>query len=57
MAKVKTAEDARTQRQKFVDAAREHGADGDTDAFRRAVRTVATGPAAKPKKASRKTKS
>ena len=44
MAKAKTAEDTRTQRQKFIDGAREHGADEDKDAFRRAVRTVATAP-------------
>jgi hypothetical protein len=30
-------EDTRTQRQKFIDAAREHGASQDADAFRRAL--------------------
>lgn len=54
MAKATTAEDTRTERQKFVDAAREHGADGDADAFRRAVRKVATAPVEKPKKKARK---
>lgn len=55
MAKTKeTADDGRTQRQKFIDAAREHGADGDEDTFRRAVRKVATAPVSKPKKAARK---
>jgi hypothetical protein len=56
MAKPTTAADTRTQRQKFIEAAREHGADEDRDAFRRAVRQVATAPVAKPKKAARKRK-
>ena len=43
MAKAKTAEE-------------EHGASEDADAFRRAVRKVATAPAAKPKKAATKRK-
>ena len=34
MAKAKTEEDTRTQRQKFIDTAREHDADGGADAFR-----------------------
>lgn len=54
MAKAKTAEDTRSQRQKFIDAAREHGADGGRDAFRQAVRKVATATVAKAKKTSRK---
>ncbi len=41
MAKAKTEEDTRTQREKFLDAAREYGAEGSADAFRNAVRTVA----------------
>ena len=41
MAKAKTEEDTRTQRQKFIDTAREHDADGGADAFRSAVRKVA----------------
>lgn len=49
--------DTRSQRQKFIDAARELGADGDEDAFRKVVRKVATAPVAKAKKASRKPKS
>lgn len=42
----------KTQRQKFIEAAKEHGTDGDEDVFRRAVKTVATAPKkdAKPKK-------
>ena len=57
MAQRKPVEADKTQRQKFIDAAREHGADvGDAEAFRRAVRQVATAPVAKPKKASRKPK-
>jgi hypothetical protein len=57
MAKSKAiTDDGRSQRQKFIDAAREHGADGDEDAFRKAVRKVATAPPRKAKKASRKPK-
>ena len=52
-----TEDDGKSQRQRFIEAAREHGADGDQDAFRRAVRTVATSPPRKPKKGSRKRKS
>ena len=52
--KPKTAEDPRTQREKFVDAAKEYGASDSADFFRRAVRSVATAPVTKPKKASRK---
>ena len=56
MTKTKDAKpDTRTQRQKFIDTAREHGADGDEDAFRRAVKQVATAPA-KPKKLAAKAK-
>jgi hypothetical protein len=50
------AEDTRSQRQKSIDAALEHGASEDADAFRRALRK-ATAPVTKPKKASRKRKS
>jgi hypothetical protein len=51
MAQRKTAEeDTRTQRQKFIDTAREHGASENIDAFRRAVRSIATAkPMPKPK--------
>jgi hypothetical protein len=56
MAKAKTAEDTRTQRQKFIDAAREHGASEDIDVFRRVARTIATAPVTKAKKAARKRK-
>jgi hypothetical protein len=44
------APESKTQRQKFLDAAKEHGASEDEDAFRRAVRKVATAPVEKPKK-------
>lgn len=50
----KRTEDTRTQRQKFIDAAREHGADGDEDAFRRAVRKVAKASSGKASKAPKK---
>lgn len=57
MAQNKTApEDGRSQRQKFIDAAREHGADGDESVFRSAVRKVASAPPQKTKKAARKPK-
>lgn len=49
----KQEEDTRSQRQKFIDAAREHEADSDADAFRRVVRKVATAPVAKPKKGAK----
>ena len=42
MAKAKPVEDTRTQRQKFIDAAREVGAETDRDAFRSIVRKIAT---------------
>jgi hypothetical protein len=46
----KTDRDDRTQRQKFIDAAQEHGADGDEGAFRNAVRKIATASIGKAKK-------
>ena len=49
-------EDTRSQRQKFIDAAREVGASGDEHAFRKAVRKVASAKSAKPKKAAVKSK-
>jgi hypothetical protein len=55
MAKPKTKEiDTRTQRQKFIDAAREHGADGDEDTFRKTLRKVATAPVSKAAKKPKK---
>jgi hypothetical protein len=48
--------DTRSQRQKFIDAAREHGASGDAHAFRKAVKRVASAKPAKPKKAAAKSK-
>ena len=48
--------DKRSQRQKFIDAAREAGASGDENVFRKAVKRVASVPPAKPKKAARKSK-
>lgn len=50
------AASGKTQRQKFIDAAREHGADGDEETFRRIVRGVATAPVEKPKKGTSKSK-
>jgi len=42
MVKAKPAEDTRTQRQKFIDATKKHGADeGTAEAFREALRGVA----------------
>ncbi len=57
MAQRKPVDDGKTQRQKFVDAAREHGASEDADAFRRIGRKIATAPPMPKPKASRKTKS
>ena len=54
MAQAKT--DTRTQRQKFIDTAREHGADEGDDAFKRALRAVVKAPGAKAKKAAKKRK-
>lgn len=48
--------DTRSQRQKFMDAAREAGTSGDEHVFRKAVKRVASAPPAKPKKAARKSK-
>ncbi len=56
MPKPKPTDEGKTQRQKFIDKARELGADGDEDTFRRAVRNVATAPVGKPEKAGRKSK-
>jgi hypothetical protein len=56
--KMTARDDGKTQRQRFIEAAREHGADGDAETFRRAVRTVATAkPMPKPKVGARKRKS
>jgi hypothetical protein len=59
MAQRKTAapDDGKTQRQRFIEAAREHGAAEDLDAFRRVVRAMATTkPMPKPKVGARKRK-
>jgi hypothetical protein len=48
--------DTRTQRQKFIDAARELGTDESEDAFRRVVRKIASVPGPKVKKAAKKPK-
>jgi hypothetical protein len=54
--KTAEAEDTRTQRQKFIDAAREAGASEDEAAFERSLRRIATAPVQKAKKAARKRK-
>ena len=56
MAKAKPAEDTRTQRQKFIDAAREVGASDSEAIFERALRKVAKSPPLKAKKAAGKRK-
>lgn len=56
MAKPKATDAGKTQRQKFIDKARELGADGDEATFRRALKTVATAPVSKPKKLAKKSK-
>lgn len=55
MAKAKT-EDTRTQRQKFIDAAREHGASEEAASWNRALVGVAKAPTKKVKKAAKKRK-
>jgi hypothetical protein len=57
MAKAKTAtDDGKTQRQRFLELAREVGASEDEAAFERSLRRVATAPVQKAKKAARKRK-
>ena len=56
MAKAKTAEDTRTQRQKFIDAAREHGADESPEGYRNVMRTIATAQTKQVKRAAKKRK-
>lgn len=51
-----TADDGRSQRKKFMDAARDLGADSDESSFRKVVRKIATAPVKKAKKAARKPK-
>jgi hypothetical protein len=48
--------DNRSQRQKFIDAARELGAEHSDALFRRALEKVAKAPGAKAKKAAKKRK-
>jgi len=50
------AVDTRTQRQKFIDAARELGAEHSEAIFKRALGVVAKAPGAKAKKAAKKRK-
>ncbi len=56
MAQRKTkSDDDRTQRQKFIETAREHGVDEKSDkAFLDVVRKIAKAPPQKAKKAARK---
>lgn len=54
--KAEQPNDGKTQRQRFIESARELGTDESEDAFRRIMRKVATAPIGKPKKASRKRK-
>jgi hypothetical protein len=46
--------DTRTQRQKFIETAREHSAREDAGVFRTLVRGIATAPAKKAKKAAKR---
>jgi hypothetical protein len=57
MADRSKAKDTRTQRQKFIDLAREVGASESEAAFERALRKVAKAPPQKAKKVARKRKS
>jgi hypothetical protein len=56
MAQRKATDEGKTQRQKFIEAAKELGADGSRDAFRGAVRKVASAPPQKTKKVATKRK-
>jgi hypothetical protein len=56
MAQRRPAEDTRTQRQKFIDAAHKAGASEHEDAFERALKRIATAPVRKPKKAAQRRK-
>ena len=56
MTKAKAETDTRTQRQKFIDAGRELGADGDEATFKKVLRKIATAPVTKAKKAASKPK-
>ena len=56
MPKRAMTEDTRTQRQKFIDAARELGASESQAIFEHALRKVAKAPGAKAKKAAKKRK-
>jgi hypothetical protein len=56
MAKAKPVEDTRTQRQKFIDLASEHGATEDPGVFRKLVESIGRAPVGKPKKGARKSK-
>lgn len=47
------ADDGRTQRQKFIDKAKELGADEDDGAFERALGVIARAPAGAAKKAAK----
>jgi len=53
MAQPKKTDDGKTQGQRFIEAAQEIGTDDSKDAFRSALRTIATAPVEKPKKGSR----
>ena len=56
MGRKAVADDGKTQRQRFIEAARALGADSTSDAFRKAVRKVATAASQKAKKAAHKSK-
>jgi hypothetical protein len=44
MAKAKTADDGKTQRERFIEAARELGTDDDEDAFNRRLKQLTSAP-------------
>jgi hypothetical protein len=46
--------DTRTQRQKFIETAREHSTSKDAGVFRTLVRDIATAPAKKGQKAAKR---
>jgi hypothetical protein len=52
--KQKPADEGKTQRQNYIDTARDLGADGDNTAFRDALNTIAQAPVSEPKKKTKR---
>ena len=50
----KVTDEGKTQRQRFIEAAKELGADDNQQSFRSAIRKIATAPVTKPKKKAKR---